>query len=103
MRSVQSTVEHRIESYSESRFFSAMKGEYVVFAEQAHHIGPAYPSLSLHLLFYGVTHVIIVACHHHLFCCMDTSLQFFLATSIPTLFNILNEHLYISKSVEGWC
>ena len=38
---VRSTVERRFESYSGS-FFSAMKTEYVVVAEQAPPLGPAY-------------------------------------------------------------
>ena len=41
MRSVRSTVERRLESYSGS-LFSAMKTEYVVVAEQALPLGPAY-------------------------------------------------------------
>ena len=41
MRSVRSMVEHRFESYS-GRLFSAMKTEYVVVAEQAYPLGPAY-------------------------------------------------------------
>ena len=60
MNSIRSTVEHRFESYSGS-LFSAMETEYVVFAEQAHPLDPAYP---LHTSFYyGVMHVMILCLH----------------------------------------
>ena len=42
--------------------------------------------------FNGVMHVIIVAYHHPLFCCMDAALFTTLfGASIPISFNILNE------------
>ena len=47
MRSVRSAVERRFESYSGS-LFSAMKTEYVVVAEQAPPLGPAYSITPLH-------------------------------------------------------
>ena len=47
---------------------------------------------SLHLFYYGVTHVIIVACPHPLSCCIYTALVSLLfGTVIPTSFNILME------------
>ena len=51
MRSVRQTVERRFESYM-GAVFSAMKAEYVVVAEQAHPLGPAYSFPSLYH-FYG--------------------------------------------------
>ena len=40
-------------------------------------------------------HVIVVACHHPLFCCMDASLFTTLfGTYIPTPFSILNEKCF---------
>ena len=47
-------------------------------------------SPSLHLFYYGVTHVIIVACPHTLSCCIYTALVSLLfGAVIPTSFNIL--------------
>ena len=67
MRSVQSTVERRFESYSGS-LFSAMKTEYVVVAEQAHPLGPAY-SFPIQIRC-RVTHGMIVdMCRHAIHYC----------------------------------
>ena len=47
---------------------------------------------SLHLFYYGFTHVIIVACPHPLSCCIYAALVSLLfGTVIPTSFNILME------------
>ena len=61
---------------------------------------------SLHLFYYGVTHVIIVACPHPLSCCIYTALVSLLfGTVIPTSFNILMEMfllpLYVVYGVRG--
>ena len=57
---------------------------------------------SLHLFYYGVTHVIIVACPHPLSCCTYTALVSLLfGTVIPTSFNILME-MFLLPYLQGF-
>ena len=63
-------------------FFSVMKTEYVVVAEQIYLLGPAYSTPPYTCIWWG-THVIIVACHHPLLCWIDASLFLYLLAYMP--------------------
>ena len=90
MRSVRQTVERRFESYSGSCFF----GDESRVCCGCGAGSPSRPSLfpSLHLFYYGVMHVIIVACPHPLSCCIYVALipclAAYMLPSSPVLLHI---------------
>ena len=99
MRSVRSTVERRFESYSGSCFFGD-ESRVCCGCGAGSSLRPSLFDPSLHLFYYGVTHVIIVACPHplHIYCphplscCIYTpTVPLLFGTVIPTPFTILME------------
>ena len=102
MRSVRSTGLNVGSNPTVGAIFSAMKAEYVVAAEQAHPLGPAYSFPSLHLFFYGDTHIMIVACPSLAFVFMLLLISHAIITGFACIYCILFLHFLALSSTHTY-